>query len=143
MDSKKRFGTSSLSGVAKRRSGFAPGWVLAVFVLLAGCAHYPPNMPLDRHDPAYGYRFTNLASPDEADDMLVVVTFSGGGTRAAAMAYGVLEHLANTEVTRKGKPRRLLDEVDIISSVSGGSFTSAYYALYGERIFSDFESRFL
>lgn len=143
MGSKKRFGTSSLSGMAERRSGLAPGWGLAVFVLLAGCAHYPPNMPLDRHDPAYGYRFTNLASPDEADDMLVVVTFSGGGTRAAAMAYGVLEHLANTEVIRKGKPRRLLDEVDIISSVSGGSFTSAYYALYGERIFSDFESRFL
>lgn len=136
-------GTSSHSGRAERRSGFASWWVLAVFLLLAGCAHYPPNMPLDQHDPAYGYRFTNLASPDEADDMLVIVTFSGGGTRAAAMAYGVLEHLAHTEVTRKGKPRRLLDEVDIISSVSGGSFTSAYYALYGERIFSDFESRFL
>lgn len=143
MDSKKLPATLSNSGMAKRRSGFAPWWVLAVFLLLAGCAHYPPNMPLDQHAPAYGYRFTNLASPDEADDMLVVVTFSGGGTRAAAMAYGVLEHLANTEVTRKGKPRHLLDEVDIISSVSGGSFTSAYYALYGERIFSDFESRFL
>lgn len=143
MGSKKLPGTSSNSGMAEHRSGFAPWWVLAVFLLLAGCAHYPPNMPLDRHDPAYGYRFTNLASPDEANDMLVVVTFSGGGTRAAALAYGVLEHLAHTEVTRKGKPRRLLDEVDIISSVSGGSFTSAYYALYGERIFSDFESQFL
>ncbi len=75
--------------------------------------------------------------------MLVVVTFSGGGTRAAALAYGVLEHLAHTEIVRQGKPGRLLDEVDIISSVSGGSFTAAYYALYGERIFSDFERRFL
>lgn len=112
-------------------------------MLVAGCAHYPPNKPLDHADPAYGYRFTNLASPENSDDMLVVVTFSGGGTRAAALAYGVLEHLAHTEITRKGKQQRLLDEVDIISSVSGGSFTSAYYALYGEQIFSDFERQFL
>lgn len=143
MGPKKWPGTSSNSAMAQRRSAFAPWWVLAVLLLLAGCAHYPPNMPLDRHDPAAGYRFTNLASAGEADDMLVVVTFSGGGTRAAAMAYGVLEHLANTEVARKGKPGRLLDEVDIISSVSGGSFTAAYYALHGDGIFSDFESRFL
>jgi NTE family protein len=117
--------------------------LLAVVLLFAGCAHYPPNQPLDRHDPAYGYRFTNLASPENSDDMLVVVTFSGGGTRAAALAYGVLEHLAHTEIVRQGKQQRLLDEIDIISSVSGGSFTSAYYALYGDQIFSDFESRFL
>lgn len=129
--------------MAKCRSGFAAWRVLAVFLLLAGCAHYPPNMPLDRHAPAHGYRFTNLASPDQTDEMLVVVTFSGGGTRAAALAYGVLEHLANTEIARQESPGRLLDEVDIISSVSGGSFTAAYYALHGDGIFSDFESRFL
>ena len=69
------------------------------------------------------------------------MTYSG--TRAAALSYGVLEQLANTVVRIDGKPRRLLDEVDVISSVSGGSFTAAYYALYGDRIFSDFESRFL
>lgn len=120
-----------------------PLLILAIVLLLAGCAHYPPNKPLNRHDPAYGYRFTNLASPEDSDDILVVVTFSGGGTRAAALAYGVLEHLAHTKITREGKQQRLLDEVDIISSVSGGSFTAAYYALYGDRIFSDFESQFL
>ena len=43
----------------------------------------------------------------------------------------------------QGKQHRLLDEVDSISSVSGGSFTAAYYALWGDRIFSDFESQFL
>ncbi len=31
----------------------------------------------------------------------------------------------------------------MVSSVSGGSFTSAYYGLYGDRIFEDFEQRFL
>ncbi len=117
--------------------------LLACVFSFAGCAHYPPNQPLNQYNPTHGYRFTNLASPEEGDDMLVVVTFSGGGTRAAALAYGVLEHLAHTEIVRNEKSGRLLDEVDILSSVSGGSFTAAYYALYGERIFSDFESRFL
>lgn len=116
---------------------------LALVALAAGCAHYPPNQPLARHDPAHGYRFANLANPEGADDMLVIVTFSGGGTRAAALAYGVLAHLAETEYTQAGRRVRLLDEVDIISSVSGGSFTAAYYALYGEQLFSDFEDRFL
>ncbi len=117
--------------------------ILAAVLAFTGCAHYPPNPPLARHDPDSGYRFKNLASPDNSDSLLVVVTFSGGGTRAAALAYGVLEQLAQTEIVWEGKKKRLLDEVDIISSVSGGSFTAAYYALYGERIFSDFEARFL
>ena len=38
---------------------------------------------------------------------------------------------------------RLLDEVDTISGVSGGSFPAAYFGLYGDRIFEDFEERFL
>jgi NTE family protein len=37
----------------------------------------------------------------------------------------------------------MLKEVDIISSVSGGSFTSAYYGLYGDRLFEDYKDRFL
>jgi len=117
--------------------------VIAIALLLAGCAHYPANKPLDHLDPGYGYRFTNLASPDNTDNILVVVTFSGGGTRAAALAYGVLQHLAQTEIRLDGKRQRLLDEIDFISAVSGGSITAAYYALYGEKIFSDFESQFL
>jgi NTE family protein len=37
----------------------------------------------------------------------------------------------------------LLEQLDVISSVSGGSFTAAYYGLYGDRIFEDFEEGFL
>lgn len=73
----------------------------------------------------------------------MTLAFSGGGTRAAALAYGVLEELRDTTVMIDGQPRRLIDEIDEISSVSGGSFTSAYYGLYGERIFEDFEDEFL
>lgn len=62
---------------------------------------------------------------------------------ATAFSYGVLEQLRDTRVVIAGNRRRLLDEVDIISGVSGGSFPAAYYALYGEWIFLDFEARFL
>jgi len=68
---------------------------------------------------------------------------SGGGTRAAALAYGVLEELRDTQVTVGGESKRMLDEVDRISSVSGGSFAAAYYGLYGDEMFDRFEGEFL
>ncbi len=74
---------------------------------------------------------------------LFILAFSGGGTRAAAFSYGVLEELRGTEITVDGQRRRLIDEVDIITGVSGGSFTALAYALYGERLFSEYEQRFL
>src|SRR5690606_36312262 len=42
-----------------------------------------------------------------------------------------------------GAERRLLDEVDFVSGVSGGSFPAAWYGLHGDGIFTDFEPRFL
>lgn len=69
----------------------------------------------------------------------LVLTFSGGGTRAAALAYGVLQELNETKIRYQDKSLRLLDEVDIISSVSGGSFIAAYYGLNGQSTFEDFE----
>lgn len=71
------------------------------------------------------------------------MSFSGGGTRASALSYGVLLELRDTIITVNGKPRRLLDYVNVISSVSGGSFTAAYYGLYGDKTFDDFADKFL
>jgi NTE family protein len=45
--------------------------------------------------------------------------------------------LRKTTVTINGEPRNLLKEVDLISSISGGSFTAAYYGLRGEEIFQE------
>jgi NTE family protein len=98
---------------------------------------------LDRYDKNAGYRFQNLSSDDNSESLFIILAFSGGGTRAAALSYGVLEQLRNTEIVWEGKRKSLLDEVDVISSVSGGSFTAAYYALYGDRMFKDFDTRFL
>jgi NTE family protein len=108
----------------------------------AGCAHWPATPPLEQAG-APGYRFGEVARPGQSDDLLVILAISGGGTRAAALGYGVLEELRRTEVTVNGVKRRLLDEVDVISAVSGGTFPAAYYALRGEKTFEEFETKVL
>lgn len=120
---------------------------LLFVVFLSSCASYQENTKLDQHDPDVGYRYNVLDKMDNkenSDSLFVVVTFSGGGTRAAALSYGVLQQLRDTEIVWEGKKKRLLDEVDIISSVSGGSFTSAYYGLNRDEIFNgDYEKKYL
>jgi NTE family protein len=114
---------------------------LAPIVLLAGCvARGPVNPPLERWSPA---RPGILTSPERSPDLLLLVAFSGGGTRAAAFGYGVLEGLRDTTIDLGSGPRRLLDEVDVVSGVSGGSFVAADYGLHGDGIFAGFEERFL
>lgn len=116
----------------------------AALLLLGGCASRPVNPPLAHADPKAGYRFESHQAQVENKDSLVILAFSGGGTRAAAFSYGVLEYLRRTEVVgRDGGKARLLDFVDIITGVSGGSFTALAYGLYGERLFDDYEQRFL
>ena len=77
------------------------------------------------------------------NEIRLILSFSGGGTRAAALSYGVMQELRDTMIESNGKTVRLLDEVDYISSVSGGSFTSAYYGLHGDGLFENFEDDFL
>jgi NTE family protein len=125
-------------------------WTLvgAAALLLCGCATVvpapQPAAALQAVDSHYGYRFSNLRpGPDNTDDLFLVVAFSGGGTRSAALAYGVMEKLRDTPIQWGGKPRRLLDEIDIINSVSGGSYAAAYYGLHGDDFFSQFPDQFL
>jgi NTE family protein len=117
--------------------------MLPVLLAVAGCATRPINPAITQADPSTGYRFTTRTDLLNRDD-LVVLAFSGGGTRAAAFSYGVLEFLKRTEIVRSsGEKVRLLDDVGVISGVSGGSFTALAYGLYGDRLFADYEQRFL
>lgn len=119
---------------------------IALIVLagaLSSCATRSWNAPLVEGDPAPRYDFHNHLPRDNAESVFVVLAFSGGGTRAAAFSYGVLKALRDTQITIDGRTGSLLDQVDVISSVSGGSYTAAYYGLFGDRIFDDFERRFL
>lgn len=89
------------------------------------------------------YSFKNHAKQNGLGEIFFILAFSGGGSRAAALSYGALEELKNTHYEQDGQKFRLLDEVDRINSVSGGSFTAAYYGLFGEKIFTDFKNDFL
>jgi len=121
--------------------------ILAALVL-CGCATVAPvNVPVGRVEPQTGYRIAKLLGrhrgPANNPDALVFLAFSGGGTRAAALSYGVLEELRRTPISVKGHQHSMLDEVDLVAGVSGGSFTALAYALYGERLFDENQDRFL
>ncbi len=111
---------------------------------LAGCASRPVNPRLTQIPADGGYTFQTRQKHFKSQETLVVLAFSGGGTRAAAISYGVLEYLQKTVVVSPGGERlRLIDAVDMITGVSGGSFTALAYGLYGEKLFADYEQRFL
>lgn len=121
-----------------------------VLSILSGCTSYGEvvNEPLTGEGNQKEGKHYSIAShvqrnANNNNAIIINLAFSGGGTRAAAFSYGVLESLRDTVVNIDGNKQRLLDQVDGISSVSGGSFTSAYYGLYGDRIFEDFETEFL
>jgi NTE family protein len=120
---------------------------LVAGLLIAGCATRPVNPPVTSVDEAGGYTLQSREAKrpkNNESDSLVVLTFSGGGTRAAAFAYGVLEVLRNTEfIGPKGNRGRLIDTIDVITGVSGGSFTALAYGLYGDKLFDEYEQRFL
>ncbi|MBN9409715.1 MAG: patatin-like phospholipase family protein [Burkholderiales bacterium] len=113
---------------------------------LAGCSSARPwiNQPLAADaDPAAAA--IGAAQAVDASDlsMTIAVTLSGGGARAAAFGYGVLDALRQTRVRWDGRDTSLLDEVDVISGVSGGSIVAAYVAAHGEQAFPAFEREFL
>lgn len=125
---------------------------LAIVLLagLAGCTTAPMNEPLPGvaapevgSISAGGYRRIALASNGASDQLIVLLAFSGGGKRSAAFAYGVLRGLRDFEIEVGGRKRRLLDEIDTIAAVSGGSFPAAYYGLNRDKTFTDFEADFL
>ena len=114
--------------------------------LLSACSlvKYQPVAGIDTVDLQRGYRFeTSQLQRNNEDDTLIVLMFSGGGTRAAALGYGVLEQLNKQQVTIGGKRKSLLANVDVVVGVSGGSVLAAYFALKGEETIPLFYKRFL
>jgi NTE family protein len=124
-------------------SRVSPSLVVAFLLLLSSCATRQVNPPIAKYNPSNLQQFQKQWHRGDQQD-LVILAFSGGGTRAAAFSYGVLETLRRIEiVTKAGSKTRLLDEVDVITGVSGGSFTALAYGLYGDKLCDQYEARFL
>lgn len=133
----------SILNVFKSAESLSPMLLAGLLLFGCGCAHRRANVPLTHgHNGSPGYFFHPTGRTNQSDEILMALTFSGGGTRAAAFAYGVLEELREAKLPGDGS-RTLLSEVDVISSVSGGSVTAAAYGLYGERVFEVLEPAFL
>lgn len=94
-------------------------------------------------DESRGYRLAKSVADRPKDDLFVIVSLSGGGLRASAMAFGIFEQLAADRIQHDGRLRRMLDEVDVISAVSGGAIPAAYFVLHGDKIFERFPQDFL
>jgi NTE family protein len=125
-----------------------PRWLLVLvtgsLAFVPACATRPVNPPIRHYEQTQEHQFEKLERLRGVHEDLIVLAFSGGGMRAAAFSYGVLETLRRIEVVSKeGGKSRLLDEVDVITGISGGSFTALAYGLYGEKLFDDYESKFL
>lgn len=112
--------------------------ILLATLLAAGCVHAPQNAPLNGA-PAHAYRLTPRQPAKERQDLLLAVFFSGGGSRAAALSYGVLKTLHEARIGAVTGETSLLEQVDAISAVSGGAITAAYYCLFGDELFHGFE----
>ncbi len=106
------------------RAAIAP-LLFALSALVIGCANTPGNLPRNKPLAPDGQQ---LVPRSASKPTMVALSFSGGGLRAAAFAYGVLEGLREQPL---GRERSLLDEVDFVTSVSGGSLTAGYFGLHG------------
>ena len=100
------------------------------------------NLPLETAIHGQPYRITTIPDATSAE-MFVALAFSGGGKRSSAFGYGVLTGLREVLVDFGNGPRRLTDEIDVVTGVSGGSFTASAFALKRDAIFETYADEFL
>jgi NTE family protein len=118
----------------------------ALAVWLAGCSGLGPRSePLN--EPIAGSAENAFAAtrtdPTANEDVVLGLAFSGGGTRAAAFSFGVLQEVEGTRIASRTGSHSLLDRVAFVSGVSGGSVLTAYYGLKKRAALEDFRERFL
>jgi NTE family protein len=119
-------------------SRFAKFVLLLTALGLAGCASTGLSAPINQPLAAALSPTEPPALNVEGD--VVALSFSGGGARAAAFAFGVLEGLREMPSAGGGS---LLDRVALISAVSGGAITAAYFGENGMDGLGGFRAAYL
>jgi NTE family protein len=124
------------------RAVIAGGLLALLAIVAAACETVPdyPNRPLAE----------GTANPPPGDLIgadpgapLILIAFSGGGSRAAALGLGVLDELAAQNYPATGQRVSLIDRVKVVSSVSGGSVVAAWFGLVGPARLDELKSDFL
>ncbi|MCE2915740.1 MAG: patatin-like phospholipase family protein [Rubrivivax sp.] len=123
--------------VTRSRALWIGGLVLQA-LLLSGCAtrfdNEPQNQPITADFVASSSQLRGIVGAET-----IGLSLSGGGLRAAAFSFGVMQALMAA-----GEPKvDLFDDLTFMSSVSGGSLTAAYIALHGRDGMKHFRARVL
>ncbi|MDC9701296.1 MAG: patatin-like phospholipase family protein [Alphaproteobacteria bacterium] len=128
---------------------FFPHSIIFLSLLLtSGCISSPQTPLLVFSTPLTGKQeIASLSLQNiklnENNDTLIMVSFSGGGTRAAAFAHGVMKGMMEQKMEVNGKERPVINKVRAISGVSGGAVAAAYFGLYGKEGIKNFRENFL
>ena len=117
--------------------------LLAAVLSACSLVQYSPVPTIDHIDPDHGYRSRNHVTDAHNDENMIFLLFSGGGSRAAALGYGVLENFYHQRIKPTASGDTLLDNIDVVSGVSGGSVLAAYFSLHGRDTVPKFENEFL
>ena len=94
--------------------------ILALVLLTTGCAFYLPDRIHYSWNEASHSSVHTSSKPRIEKPVIVGVGLSGGGSRASVFGAAALEVLAEAGV---------MEQTTYLSSVSGGGFPAAYYAL--------------
>lgn len=119
------------------------GMLVAALIFLSGCAARdvgPINIASSAAPPHAPDFIT-----DSGDDgsTVVALSFSGGGMRASAFSYGVLTALDDLIIDEIPYRRSMVDNIRMISGVSGGAVVAAYFGYKGRDDYRDLDRRFL
>ncbi len=116
-------------------------FITILYLSACNLATYQPLQTIEQLNPQSGYRMKEVIK--QQDSNLILLMFSGGGSRAAALGYGVLEQFKHTPVKSGRQAGNLLENIDLVYGVSGGSLLAAYFALQGADVIPKFENDFL
>ena len=102
-------------------------WIVCLLLIIGGCAvlpgHWRPgwNKEWTSKEPVPQTAGSwNLTELETKDNRFLALAISGGGSRAANFGSAVMLEL---------QQRKLLEQVDVISGVSGGTLPAVYYGL--------------
>ena len=125
-------------------------FMIATAILLAGCANpvvYNSGSQFALKENSFdsdhpSYSFLSFAERDRSPQLkpdLIVITLSGGGIRASALAAAVMNEMQGFKIDGTS----ITNNVILVSSTSGGSLAAAYVAVHGFNHYREFRANFL
>lgn len=110
----------------------------ALALLACACAGTPDTTPINTRLVTASNVQTDVDLGTEGD--VIALALSGGGARAASFSLGALQQLRDM-AGADGKP--LIERVGLVTAVSGGAITAAWFGLHGAEGLDGFRTELL